>query len=198
MTWAVLATEDELSEEIGSCLAAEAGIEIGQRLRRGGSGYLRSRIANFCEMAERQPVLLLTDLDRINCPPALLEIWFGTRVRPKNLLFRVAVREVESWLLADHEAMRRLVGRRATRLPVDPDELADPKRTLLALAQRAPRAVRDDLVVQQGAIASQGLGYNARLCQLVREAWQPERAAVHSPSLFRTRVRLKELAARMA
>ncbi len=197
MPWVVLATEDELSEEVGRALAGEAGIEIGQCLRRGGSGYLRSRIPNFCQMAMQQPVLVLADLDQVACASRLLASWFGAKTRPQNLLLRVAVREVEAWLLSDHEAMRALLGRGATRLPSDPDTLTDPKRSLLTLAQGAPRDVRDDLLVQHGAIASQGLGYNARLCQVVRDAWRPERAATRSPSLAKARHRLRELAERM-
>jgi hypothetical protein len=109
----------------------------------------------------------------------------------------VAVREIESWLLADHEAMRGLLGARAGRLPPDPDELPDPKQTLIELAQRAPRTVRDELLADQGAFASQGLGYNTLLARMVREAWRPARAAERSFSLAKARIRLKELAARV-
>lgn len=194
MVWIVLATEDELSEQIGLRLAAEAGLEVGQQLRRGGNGYLRSRIANFCQMAQMQPVFLITDLDQSQCASRLMESWFVGKPRPAQFLFRVAVREIESWILADHEAMQGLFGRRCPKLPIAPDSLPDPKMTLLGLAKAARRDIRDDLVVQQGSIASQGLGYNARLCQVVKEHWIPERAANRSPSLQKTRVRLRELA----
>src|SRR5688500_3382606 len=112
MAWAVLATEDELSEAVGLCLAAEAGLEIGQQLRRGGFGYLKSRMGSFCDIAKYQPVLLFTDLDRVKCPSTLIAKWSGALTLPENFLFRVAVREIESWLLADHDAMRGLLGNR--------------------------------------------------------------------------------------
>ncbi|MDR3620523.1 MAG: hypothetical protein P4L85_14325 [Paludisphaera borealis] len=136
MTWIVLATEDELSEQVGLCLAEEAGLEVGQRLGKRGNGYLRGRITNFCEMARQRPVLLITDLDRTSCASALISDWMGTRSRPDGLIFRVAVREVESWLLADHEGMTELLGAKVGKLPNAPDELPDPKQKLLALAQR--------------------------------------------------------------
>lgn len=195
--WVVLATEDELSEAIGHRLALEAGLEIGQQLRRGGSGYLKSRLDKFCEMSRHQPVLLFTDLDRMRCASALIAKWMGPVERPENFIFRVAVREIESWLLADHDAIRSLLGNRVGKLPQDPDQLQDPKQTLLALAGRASRDVREDLVAKDGAVASQGLGYNSLLGQMVQRAWRPERAAERSASLAKARVRLQELAKRI-
>jgi hypothetical protein len=194
MIWIVLATEDELSEQVGLCLAAEAGLEVGQCLRRGGNGYLRSRVTNFCQIAEQQPVFLITDLDQSNCASALMKNWFGQIQRPAKFIFRVAVREIESWLLADHEAMFTLLGSRTPKLPSNPDNLPDPKQVLLHFAERAPRGIREELVTRQKNLVSQGLGYNALLCSLVRDNWLPERAATRSPSLQRARVRLRELA----
>ncbi len=193
-----LATEDALSEEIGQRLVTDAGLNVVQRLRGGGRGYLQKRMANFSEMARRLPVLVITDLDQVVCPPALIADWLPDRLHRRNLLFRVAVHEVESWLLADAEAMRELLGRGANALPRAPDSLRDPKATLLQLARRAPREVREDLLPSDGAVASRGLGYNARLCELVRRSWDPSRAARQSSSLRRARERLSELSQRVA
>ena len=198
MALIALATEDELSEEIGQRLAEDAGLEVGQRLRRDGSGYLRSRVANFCEMARFQPVVVIADLDRAPCPATLVAEWFRARQRSADLLVRIAVREIESWLLADRQAMGELLGRGVRALPTTPDRLGDPKATLMRLASRAPRGVRQDLLVTRGAIASQGLGYSSRLCAVVRTTWDPGRAALQSPSLRRTRQRLEELSQRLA
>jgi hypothetical protein len=93
--------------------------------------------------------------------------------------------------------MRRLLGRRVSKLPREPEALLDPKGTLLSLARHAPRDVREDLLPPEGAIASQGLGFNPRLGNLIRTDWNPARAAERSPSLQRTRERLRELAQRL-
>jgi hypothetical protein len=181
-----LATEDELSEAIAlRVLAAFPAITIGVCLRRGGNGYLRSKIRNFCEMARHHgTVLVLTDLDTNVCPAALRKL---RRIpQPQGLLLRVAEREIESWLLADHDAVATLLSKSGQRrLPEKPDGLSDPKDVLLNLASHAPKDVRLDLRAEKGAIARQGLGYNARLCHLVRTEWQPDRAAERSPSLRR-------------
>lgn len=197
MSGITLATEDELSEQVGLCLVTEVGLHAHQCLRRGGSGYLRSRVCNFCQMAAREPVILITDLDQSACAPALIADWLQGAEQPAGFVFRVAVREIESWLIADHDALRALMGQRVRAITEDPDSLNDPKRTLLKIAEKAPRDVRDDLLARRNAVASQGLGYNARLCAMVREHWSPTRAANRSPSLARMRRRLRELATRI-
>lgn len=199
MTFVALATEDELSEAVGKRLLIDAGYQLEPTplLRRNGSGYLRSKMDSWCEMAKRKPVVLLTDLDRTACPAELRATWIGDRKPSENFILRIAVREIESWLLADHQALRTIVGNRGS-LPIDPDLLPDPKQYFLRLISRqARRGVREELVAEAGAIASQGIGYNARLSHLVATVWSPERAALRSRSLHRARIRLSELVHRM-
>lgn len=193
-----LATEDLLSEALGKRMLAELPPVFGEPLllRRDGSGYLFAGMPRWRQLAARQTVVVLTDLDRKPCPRELLSHWIGAAPLPAGLLLRVAVRSAEAWVLADHDACAALLGPRAT-LPTDPEALPEPKQHLLALARRAPRAVRDDLVREEGAALGQGLGYNARLCELVASVWSPERAAERSESLRRARVRLQEAAARL-
>lgn len=98
MHYIALATEDELSETVGLKLITQflRGFEVHQTLRRNGNGYLRSRMSAFCKMAEREPVLLITDLDNLDCPSRLKSSWLAGIDPPENFLFRVAVREVEA------------------------------------------------------------------------------------------------------
>lgn len=198
MTQIALATEDALSEAIGLRLLAELPSPVVPNLTLGkqGSGYLRSRMQNWRQIARRQAILILTDLDRIDCAPTMRADWIGPTPLPENLILRIVVREIESWALADHDAIRMLIGNKGT-LPPSPDTLPDPKRHLLRLARSASRSIRSDLLIEAGAIASQGVGYNARLTAWVHSSWSPARAAMRSPSLERARMRLKELASRI-
>lgn len=193
-----LATEDALSEAIGLRLLDELSDSVHPNLllRKDGFGYLKSKMDNWRQLAQRQIVFILTDLDQTACPAALRADWIGKNQQPVNLLLRVAVREVESWVLADHEAMRKLIGQKGT-LPPQPDDLPDPKQHFLKLAKLSPREIRADLIKEKNAIASQGLGYNNRLTAWVNSDWNPERAAQRSPSLERTRTRLRELTLRL-
>ncbi len=197
MTQVALATEDALSEKVGLQLLSEINLAPQEvmLLRKGGSGYLRSKMDSWRNLAQQKPVLLITDLDRVSCPVKLMNTWLEASPAPPNLFIRIAVREIESWLLADHEAVRQLIGGKG-KLPPQPDALPDPKSHLLQLAKLAGRDVRADLVKEKDAMASQGLGYNARLSTWLASSWSAERAATRSPSLARTRFRLQELASR--
>jgi hypothetical protein len=191
-----LATEDQLSEAIALRLISEVQQphEVTHTLRRHGFGYLRSKMDSWCQMAELQIMMVLMDLDQANCLVTFRDQWLAARPLPAGLVFRIAVREVESWVLADHQAMRQLVGKKGV-LPTQPDELPDPKQALLGLGKTAPKSVRDDLIKTIDGQLRQGLGYNALLTHWINTAWSPERAAERSPSLARARVRLQEAAA---
>jgi hypothetical protein len=192
-----LATEDELSEAVGHRLLAECSrpLQVEHRIRKNGAGYLRKRMKNWCAMANHCPVVLLTDLDTQPCPSTLIANWLGNLTAPPELLVRVAVREVESWLLADHDGMMALLGTNV-RLPPDPDSIVNPKEHLLRLAGSGSRRIRRELVADAGAVARQGLGYNSILSDFVTRKWSPVRAEKRSESLRRTRQRLEELARR--
>ena len=59
------------------------------------------------------------------------------RNRTRFFLFRIAVREVEAWLIADREALAGFLKIKIMHVPYKPEELVDPKRVLLELATRA-------------------------------------------------------------
>lgn len=194
-----IATEDELSEAVAVRLVngAFGDGRIGNRLGRIGNGYLIKKMPSFRQMANREPVFVLTDLDDAICAPNLIETWSGGEAFPENLLLRVAVRETESWLLADRNGMAELLGISPNKIPIDPETLDDPKRFLLNLARNAKREVRSELIVAKGSVASQGLGYNRLLSTFVSSDWKLEDAVHSSASLSKAVVRLRELANRM-
>ena len=198
MTPIAVATEDQLSEAIALRLISEVPTPhtVTFKLGNRGNGYLRSRMGSWYQMAQQQVMVLLTDLDRANCLVEFRAQWLAS-APPDNLLFRIAVREVECWVLADHVAMRTLIGAKGV-LPISPDELPDPKQALLGLVKGAPRQVRDDLLKTIDGRLSQGLGYNARLSEWVNAEWSPDRASERSPSLARTRLRLREVVSAFA
>ena len=188
------ATEDELSESVACKIVQNyfADAEIGLKLRKGGNGYLKSSLHKFRQMANREHVFLLTDLDSSACAPTLIGAWFGNHDIPPQLFFRVAVREIEAWLLADRAGMANLFEINEANFPPNPDNLHDPKQALLQLARRAPRAIRSELLRVRGTVSSQGLGYNRILTGFVESGWEPDRARINSPSLDKALNRLSE------
>lgn len=193
-----VATEDELSEAVAVRLVDEAfGVgRIGNRLGRKGNGYLIKKLPGLRQMANREPVLILTDLDDSNCVPKLLQKWTTGQQLPENLLLRVAVRETEAWLLADRNGIADLLEISPNKIPLDPESLSDPKQFLLNLAQKATRDVRSELVAARGAVAAQGLGYNRVLTSFVSARWKLTEAKASSASLYKAVTRLQELADR--
>ncbi|MQX36395.1 DUF4276 family protein [Roseospira navarrensis] len=196
MTSVWLATEDALSEAVAERLLLETGqhLEIAGRLGGTGSGYLSKNLQKFIQMAHAFPVFLLTDLDRIECPPSLVASWCKGRSLPKGLVFRVAVRETEAWLMADRDGFSTLSGIPKSKLTHDAEGIQDPKETLLGLVRRYGRKdVKADLLpVDPSQTARRGMNYNDRLSAFVRDpdGWNPARAAQNADSLRRARERL--------
>lgn len=191
-----LACEDPLAQACGEKLIASLYPTCTIKpMPRGGNSKLRSDLSKFIEVAQRCPVLLLTDLDQMVCAPSLVQTWTKNQPLPARLLFRVAVRETESWLLADREGFSAWSGVPVAQLPLNPDAEPDPKRLLLERIKRySQRNMKEDLLPAAGSISSKvGLSYNARLTQFVRQHWSLENAMQHSDSLARAHMRLQEL-----
>ena len=198
----ILAVEDELSRAVGQKIAEGAGWSIERVLSKNGKGYLQSNFQNFCHAAKHTAVFLLVDLNSsYTCAPSLLREWTKGIPLPRLFFFRVAVREVESWLLADHEAMKILLGNKGKEnLPPQPDILKNPKAELLTLLKKVRHHVREGVVRLDNGRIFQGVAYNPTLVKWIDEHWHPERAAARSESLNRLLVRLRyfdETAAKM-
>ena len=182
-----LAIEDELSEVVLRRLLAHAerGYAVGNAYGRSGYGYLKRTISGWNRAARSIPFVVLTDLDDNDCAATLIENWL-TEPRHPNLIFRVAVREVESWLLAGKSELAKFLQCPERTIPDRPDALSDPKRSLVESA-RASRsaAIRSRLVPKKGSTAKQGPDYNACLGAFVRTHWVIGAAAANSPSLAR-------------
>lgn len=196
MTLLYIATEDALSEAVADHLVAKVnhGLQVIVRLRRNGYGYLKKKFPELVQTARKIPVFLLTDLDRIECPPILIDSWSGTAALPSGMLFRVAVREIEAWLLADREGFAAFFGVPLTKLPLHPETIADPKQLMLNLVRRhSKREIKTAILPERGSQAKIGFGYNQMLSRFVAEHWSIERAMMASDSLTRTHRRLTEL-----
>ena len=180
-----LAVEDELSETVLRVILKQSGRTycVGSCFRRGGYGYLKKRIMAFNNAAKHTPFGVLTDLDDVECAPKLVEEWLMA-VKHHNLIFRVAIKEVEAWVLAHRSAFASFLGISQNKVPETPDQLADPKRELIGLVGRSRRtALRKAIVPSPGNKI--GPDYNATLSAFVEGDWDMKEAAKRSPSLRR-------------
>jgi len=135
------------------------------------------------QAARGTPYLVLTDLDSAECPLALISSWLS-QPKHQNLIFRVAVKEVEAWLLAHREAFSEFLGTPCDLIQDNVDEIADPKGFLINLASKSrKRTLRDAIVPAAKSTAKIGKDYNGQLIQFVYQSWKVDSARTHSQSL---------------
>jgi hypothetical protein len=189
-----LAAEDLPGLAVGRKLVAEQSSLSVYRDKNGyGFGNLKKKAPSYNHMGKNGfPVLMLTDLDTAPCPSGKIHEWLGRKPN-RGFLFRICVREVEAWLLADRVAMAAFLKIKEETVPIAPETLPDPKASFIKLAQRAPRKIRVGLTPQGSAPI--GPEYNYLLSGFISESWCISRAADRAPSLKRARKRVEELAA---
>ena len=199
--------EDEPSKEALRKLVAQRNescrhqifFQDGHPQVTGGFARIREKIPAFLNMAKAGLVTLaLTDLDMAKCAPSLIRKWFSISHRspidlPAEVVFRVAVREVEAWLLADRGALARFLEIPELNFSNVPEDLPAPKRHLLEIIARKGRKKWQQEMLPQSPTASIGPEYNRKLSEFIRTRWDPHRAARTSGSLARTIEALRRL-----
>lgn len=140
-------------------------------------------------------------MDQHNCPPELVKTWLSGRPKHEFFLFRVAVREVESWLLGDIARLTTFLHVKSAPAIAAPEALADPKQELLRLAVRSRvRQVRDSMVWrdEDSGRLFQGPDYNGTLAHFVTTLWDIPTSRQVCPSLQRLFAALLQLEAKWA
>ncbi|MCC5931299.1 MAG: DUF4276 family protein [Cyclobacteriaceae bacterium] len=156
-----------------------------------GYGYIKKNIDGFNQASAAIPFFVLTDLDNYICPTALMTDWFKNPMH-QNLIFRIAIREVESWILADYHAFAQFTGLSEQIIPKNPDNLRDPKKTIIDLIKRCKkRELREDIIPINNN-ASIGPNYNERLIDYILNFWNLHVARRNSESLNRTCLNLEK------
>jgi hypothetical protein len=190
------AVEGIVDEAVFCRLVRAAGGEPGPIYGKSGKHALVRSLTAYNNAARFAPWLVLIDLDHdADCAPPYRN---GLLAAPSaRMCLRVAVREVESWLLADRERMADLLDVNPKWLPGEPDAVDDPKQTIVKLARRSrDRAIRRDLVPREGSGRSEGPAYASRLIEFAsddRHGWRPATATRSSDSLSRCLRALRHL-----
>jgi hypothetical protein len=188
------AVEGIVDDAVVRRLIQDAGAIVRAVYISGGKANLRQKVNAYNHAAARSPWLLLVDLDREECAPALRASWLP--VPGRLMCFRVAVREVEAWLLGDRQQIANFLGVAVARVPSTPESIEDPKRTIVDLARHSRRRdIREDMVPRPRSGRSEGPAYASRLVQFARDLWRPCVAEKNSDSLRRCRRAIRALAA---
>jgi hypothetical protein len=190
------AVEGDLDEAVLRRSALHLGMELGNVYGRQGKSNLESSVGGYNKAAEHWPWTVLVDLDESHaCPGELRSDWLPEEA--PFMCLRVAVRQVESWLLADIGNTASLLGVKRSFFPADPDGEQDAKRTLVELAAKSSREnIREALLPPPGAKRKVGPLYNATLRAFVADRWNPDEAASRSESFCRCLGALEALRAK--
>ena len=152
-----------------------------------------TRLRRFNQAARHSPGFALCDLDRDECAPTRQQRYLPDPA--PGMCFRIAVRSVEAWFLADREGIARLLRVAKGSVPFAPEDEPDPKSSLVALARRSrSRAIREGLAPVAGDRRRVEPEYALMVSELASDHWSPERAANLAPSLRRTIERCRRFA----
>jgi len=177
--------EGIVDEAVVHRLVAHVGGEIQAIYGKNGKPFLRTKASSYNHAVRRAPWVLLVDLDdEQECAPLLRSTWLPA-VAP-HLCFRVAVRTVEAWLIADSERLAEFLHLAESRIPREPEALKDPKRTLVNLARSSRlRAVREDMTPRPDSGRLVGPAYTSRVIEFIQAPWRIDMASRRSESLSR-------------
>ncbi len=177
------AVEGLVDEVVVHRIASTVGGRVELVYGKLGKPYLDRKIAGYNQAARYSPWLVIRDMDHDeDCPVVLRDILLPDP--EPDMCFRIVVRAVEAWLLADKENIAKFLGISVSVVPDNPESLDDPRRALINLARRSRRTrIRDDMVPIPGGGRSVGPGYAARMIEFVERSWRPDIAAVSAESL---------------
>ena len=192
-----LLLEGHLEEPVSEKLLEYCGHERGTVYGKKGCAYIHEKAKNYQALANpSQGVLVLTDSRDTGspCPSDALQNTLQLAKPPANFLCRLAVNELESWLIADSVSLSNFLRISPTLIPKNPDVEPLPKITLVNLARRSRKTkIKNGIVPPEKHGGPVAPAYLATMTEYVREHWNIDNARKNSPSLERCVVRLFNL-----
>jgi hypothetical protein len=163
--------------------------EIGSVYGLKGNSYIKKRLSAFNDASKFNPYLVLTDSDQYDCPKKMISEWIHFEMNP-NFIFSIAVREAETWLMADRKNFARFLGVSQSLIPLNPEQVSNPKEFLLNMVLRSKqRRIREEMLSLGKAV--RGAGFNDMLSEFIFNQWNVKEASNSSESLARLLRRLQ-------
>ncbi len=191
--------EGVVDEALLRRICASLNITLGPVYGRYGKQYVLQRLNAYNNSARFRHWIVLLDLDNdASCAPEILPTWLPA---PSRLMeIRVAVRELEAWILGDRERIARYLSVPLAQVPASPELLSDPKQVMVGLGRRSNRrSIREDLVPSPGGGQAVGPAYTSRMVEFISDSsrgWRPDVAAANCDSLRRCMQAMTELIAK--
>jgi hypothetical protein len=180
-----VAVEGDSDAVLARTLLEHVGLGVETVYVQNGKQRLDRKLTAFNEAAEHAAWLVIRDLDHdANCAPELVQKLLPAR--SAKMCLRIAIRAAEAWLLADRANISQYRSVPASKIPLQPDTLRNPKIELVNIARKSRKKyIREDMVPARGATTQVGPGYVARLIAFTSAEWNPRKAAKNSDSLRR-------------
>lgn len=178
--------EGDLDEAVAVKLIGRTNHIPGVCYGKRGCGYIKDRINGFNLAAGSLHCFALVDLmdTGLPCPSIVVQQWLPRR--DPRMIFRVIVRELESWLIADPENLAQFLSIDQTLIRSNPEHLHDPKRELVNLARHSrSKKIRSALVPEPNSTAQVGKLYNSEMKRFIHSHWDIELARKNASSLDR-------------
>lgn len=187
----IAAVEGYPDAQVASRLLSYIGLAEPIIIPKRGKSKLDAALPELNRSAHSIRCLVIRDLD--NDAPCAAELCGKLLANPApNMLLRIAVHEIESWLLADQDQFARFIGVPPNRIPQNTDVLVDPKAFVAGLAMRSRISrIRDGIPPRPGSGVSVGPGYAGIIGEFASAVWRPHVAQNSSRSLQRCISRLR-------
>lgn len=199
MLYVRYAVEGPTDQPVAEKLLQASGLHPARPFIVGGKAKLDKKLPGINRSAAHSAWLVIRDLDqddRDRCVPELRVNLLDGQANG-GMCFRLAVRSIEAWLMADSEAFADFFAVRR-QLPYRVDELKDPKISLLNLCRKSRRRqIREGVPPRQGNGRRVGPEYVEIVQKYVQGSWSPDRARRRSPSLERALRSLAQLRIRL-
>lgn len=180
-------------------------LKIIQTLPARGS-EIKSKIPNFNQLSQSNPVLLLTDLDTEDCAPALKKKLLEGIEQHTDFVLNIAVDEAEAWLMADRDNFASFLGVNITDMPLSSQQKQGGSKALSEMRlpikasyylthvlapQSSKKEIREQIAVT--GKSCKGKEYNSALLPFIHQQWDIAAALGNSDSLKRMVDRIKGL-----
>jgi len=184
--------EGLIDEAVARRIIVSSGHEFGVCYGKKGIGYIQQKIQKFNASAPRGLMLTLVDFmdTQLFCPPDVVHQWLPHR--HPNMIFRVVVKEIESWLLADRVNFADFLHVSLSRIPANPEQLDDPKQTVVNLARHSrSKHIKEALMPGRATSAPVGKLYASEMISFIQNQWDVRVARGNAPSLNRCMSKLE-------
>jgi len=184
-TAVTIAVEGQTDAAVVRRILGDHGIAVAYEYGLRGKSDIDLKLRAYNAAARYSNWFVLRDMDGdAQCPADLVAALLP---RPsRKMRFRIAVRAIESWLLADAAGFSSYFSVAPHHVPEDPEALADPKAALIRVAEKSrSRAVRNDVVPAAGTTALVGPAYTTRIVEYAASSWSWSRGVQRSGSLRR-------------